>query len=265
MPVPHINVLIVKHDSTSVGVLAGEDGYIQFKSAIPPSQLAPNGARQWWWTTKGYADTPFTEEQPSMYGVAVTLEQPLRHYFNDRPYVDGTTWSANGWSPDPDGELAPLSKVEDQADALTPTDGVMGDGANGIWDGDRRLPVDTDCVNICKEQWQDKDYGSISECIEHEGCYREWKGSGQLSPFDIDRDGLVELPTASDPDNVKDEYTLQQVLKHTITHEICHALAGTSHSADPACLMYKWSMDWKRDGYLSDWYRALLRVHNKKR
>jgi hypothetical protein len=178
-----------------------------------------------------------------MYGVAVSLEKPLQHYFNDRPYVDGNTWSGNGWSSNFDAKLAPLSKVEDQADALTPTDGVMGDGANGDWDGDKRTTE--------KSTW-----GAANP-----------EYSNRLNPFDIDKDGKVELPVATDPDkdNSADEYTLEQVLTHTITHEICHALAGPSHSAEPSCLMYNWSVDWKRDGYLSDGYRALLRVHNKKR
>jgi hypothetical protein len=248
MPVPHINVLIVRHDAVAKGVLSWEDGHIWFQGASQPGgELYPNGARHWSWTTKGYSATNSTEEQPSMYGFAVTLEKPLKYYFEDKPYVDGTTWTAGGWPdqkknppdpPNPNGMLDPLSQVEDQEDTLSPVDGIMGDAANSVWDGDYRTTDES-----------------------------TWSNTNNLNPFDINHNGLVELPVATDPDEVNpaDEYDLKQVLKHTITHEICHALAGDSHSSDPACVMYKWSVDWKRQDYLSDGYRSLLRVHNIKR
>jgi hypothetical protein len=82
----------------------------------------------------------------------------------------------------------------------------------------------------------------------------------------------VELPFARDPDaNIFDRqhdaygnpYDKARVLKHSITHEICHVLAKTTwHSFDDKDVMYKFSKNWKRDDYLSDEYRELLQVHN---
>ena len=127
---------------------------------------------------------------------------------------------------------------------------VTGDHANGNWDGDRRLLNNN-----------------------------QWNAIGNLSPFDIDNNSYVELPFASDPDadnNSKqyatydavsgtwtNPYTKSWVLMHTITHEIGHALGGYQHSPYPNCLMHKYSYDWKRADYISDWFRARLMVHNK--
>jgi hypothetical protein len=128
---------------------------------------------------------------------------------------------------------------------MAPIDGIMGDVSNNAWDGDRRV----------------SGYPSIQ---------------GQLSPFDIDADMYVELPLISDStildkfsrdynNGIPLEYPIGEVRRHTNTHEISHALAGPSHTNDPTCLMYRYSNNWRRDGHLSDYYRSLLRVHNRTR
>jgi len=224
-PLPHINVLIIRHDPQ--GLFGSPDGHIRFVSAIPPSQQNPLGTRYWRWATKGYAWCQTTDNQASMYGLAVTLQTSLDNYFDDAPYLDGSTWG-NSWDPN-DGHLNPLSLVEDQTDQMDPIDGVLGDGPDGNWDGDRRMTT----------------------------------FDGDLSPFDIDGDGLVELPLSIDPYNItSQEYDLGHVLMHTITHEMAHALAGPSHTNDPLCLMYRYSNNWSRHDHLSDYYKSLLRIHN---
>ena len=94
-----------------------------------------------------------------------------------------------------------------------------------------------------------------------------------MNPFDINGDGFVELPISQDPNaaaaNQQDgnglPYTKARVLKHSITHEICHILGKTAwHSYNDKCVMYKYSNNWKRDDYLSDEYRELLQIHNLK-
>jgi hypothetical protein len=105
----------------------------------------------------------------------------------------------------------------------------------------------------------------------------QWTDVDNFNPFDIDSNGAVELPPATDPnaDNYDRQYaswdpvegwlnpyTRSWVLMHTITHEIGHALGGYEHSPYPWCLMHQYSMDWKRQDYLSDWFRARLMVHN---
>jgi hypothetical protein len=244
-PVPHINIAIMRHDWKENSPIPFNDGYINFIRSYAPSLFFPQGARQWGWDQKGHASTNSTEYQPTMYGFATTYQIPLEHYFNDRPYIEGTLWTATGWTSNPveDGLLAPLNRVEDQADKLEFVDGALGDSANGIWDGDYRS----------KDQstWYENDQ--------------------QLSPFDVDKNGFVELPLATDPDaenfanqydNEGNPYTLARVLQHTITHELTHTLAGPKHTEDPLCLMYKYSINWSRDHFLSDYYRSLLRIHN---
>jgi hypothetical protein len=102
----------------------------------------------------------------------------------------------------------------------------------------------------------------------------DWEGIGHLNPFDVDNDGYVELPTASNPevidaskerDDKGEPYTKARVLQHTMTHEIIHALSGPLHSKDPKCVMYQYSTNWKRDDYLCDQYRSQLKIHNKSR
>jgi hypothetical protein len=161
-------------------------------------------------------------------------------------------------------KLAPLSRCEDPednasitlymdgykdhfctTDGMTCYDILPGNTPNSTWDGDIRLST-----------------------------HAEWESSGQLSPFDIDNDGVVELPFTMDPDNIDptseqdqkgEPYTKARVLKHTITHEMGHGLGGVQHVLNSKCLMYEWSPDWRRDDYISDEFRARLNVHNKKR
>ena len=108
-----------------------------------------------------------------------------------------------------------------------------------------------------------------------QGDYRlvsitDWGSSpvseGYVSPFDINNNGKVELPLASDPADLSGgEYTFAQAFRHTITHELVHTLAGPSHTNIPTCLMYKYSNNWNRQDNLSDLYRSLLRIHNEVR
>ena len=247
-PLPPINEVIVYNDRINPSAAYQKDGYINFIKAIPPSPIDAYGARAWDWDQKGHANTNSTTDQPTMYGFVTTYQIALEHYFGDRPYAEGTVWTGNGWteSPTMDGKLAPLSKVEDQTDGLLPIDGAVGDGPNGNWDGDYRTKDPSQWLN----------------------------NLNQVSPFDVDGDGLVELPMASDPDadnyfNEHDAkgnpYTFAHVLKHTITHELCHALAGGGHSTDRKCIMYGFQEDWARFDWMCDYYRSLLRIHNLRR
>jgi hypothetical protein len=148
-------------------------------------------------------------------------------------YKDGGKEAGTDAGPFDDGYVDPFVR------------GLTGNHENGQWDGDRRLRSTA-----------------------------EW-GSGHLNPFDIDNNGYVELPTAFNPDaadgnydNQHDHdgrpYDMARVVQHTITHEIIHVLARWgNHSHDPEDVMYEFSKDWRRDDYMSDWYRSLLRVYNE--
>jgi len=262
LPLPPINVLIVRLDEVKTGAFSTEDGYIKFIGAIAPGPENPSGSRFWAWATKGKG---LKASKESSYGIAEALKIPLDHYFGDRPYQKQTVWDNGQWrnadisEGSTDLRLSPLKESEDPSDSGAFIDGyadpalgiLLGNSPNGQWDGDRRLAITG-----------------------------EWENAGHLNPFDIDNNGFVELPPATDPnannsskqyatgDDVagwQNAYTKAWVLKHTISHEICHVLAGPLHSEDPKGLMYKYSNNWKRADYLSDWYRSLLMIHNKTR
>jgi len=78
---------------------------------------------------------------------------------------------------------------------------------------------------------------------------------------------LVADPLAADSGSkvLGLESSRAEVLKHTITHEIAHAIGVPIHSDVPADLMFKYSSNWNRADYLSDWFRSLIRVNNKMR
>ncbi|MGD8500282.1 MAG: hypothetical protein PVJ86_06525 [Phycisphaerales bacterium] len=94
-----------------------------------------------------------------------------------------------------------------------------------------------------------------------------WNWSQDLSPHDIDNDGLVELPRKAQVPVSTDEYTKAQVVRHTVTHEMGHAtgISGPypgGHCNESTCLMYQYSNNWNRDGHFCDDCRGMIRVHN---
>jgi hypothetical protein len=180
------------------------------------------GIRDWTWDVKGAS----TIGDGLNYGFPVTYQLALDFYFADRPYTDGVSRNRL---------LDPLTStsIEDRND-------------NGAIDVVR----------------------SVSEDVNHNGALdgdhvRVNSFSEALTAFDSDDDGFVELPVASDPMLIDSrfEYSKAQVLKHTITHEIGHAL-GMTHNTDATCLMFKDSPNWSRDGCLSLDSKQQIQIHN---
>ena len=182
------------------------------------------GVRSWAWDTKGASGQGSAAE----YGDPETFQLPLDRYFADRPYVDAGP--VNGLL-----DSLALSAVEDDNDSGgldAPTVKKSEDlNRNGFLDGDLVVP---------------NAFGR------------------DLSAFDIDNDGLVELPVVNDPQQIPAhvEYSKAHVLMHTITHEVGHAI-GMNHNQDAACLMYEQTPNWSRAHCLSPSSKAEIQIHNE--
>jgi hypothetical protein len=179
------------------------------------------GVRYWTWDTKGSCSGIGTDTQyGSEIGVTRTYQTPLDNYFNDRPYEDT---NSNNHLEGNDN----IEDVEDEND-----DGVLKKNEdwyeNGIWDTDH---------------------------LAGYGLY-----TSDLSPFDVDNDGLVELGT--DASGVPYQDDQNQVLRHTILHEIGHSLGIAEHCADPTCVMYDYSPNWHRENHLCDLCKGKILIHN---
>ncbi len=173
------------------------------------------------------------------YGVSNTYQISADSYFNDKPYKDQTGVLQPG-----NAKLDPPTGVEDANDNGTIQTGE-DKNSNKLLDGD---------VYVA---------GSFVQ---------------QLSPFDIDNNGLVELPVATNPVTCTStnpntpagcidrnfEYTRAQTLKHTATHEIGHAVGMPStHDSDSQCLMYTSSINWSRDYCFSTVAKGQIFIHNQ--
>jgi hypothetical protein len=187
------------------------------------------GVRDWSWDTKGSSGLGTAD----LYGTGTTTYQkPLDFYMDgtlrDRPYRDGgVTAAANGL-------LDAISVIEDSNDNAG-IDKVQG--ASEDKNGNSQLDNDVLVLNSFTQQ---------------------------LTVFDANNNGKVELPLVSSPMAVNPafEYTKAQVLKHTISHEVLHSL-GADHTQDSTDVMYQYSNNWSRDGHLSDVAKAALKVHNR--
>jgi hypothetical protein len=185
------------------------------------------GIRYWTWDTKGVSGIGTS----TAYGSGTkTYQKALNYYFTDKPYRDRT--------PGTTGKLDPIIAVEDKDD-----DGVLDTGEDGSIGG------------------------GVAGSLDGDVYYSAFTTSNKdLSPFDIDKNGKVELPVASNPNSINTdfEYTKKQVLKHTITHELGHAVgaADDTHNSDASCLMYQYSNNWRRDGFFSNSAKARIQIHN---
>jgi alpha-tubulin suppressor-like RCC1 family protein len=160
--------------------------------------------------------------------VATTFQLALNNYFIQKPYINKTPGTAG---------LDPLSVVEDQNDNAKkefPSPDVDRNTNNKL-DGDQ---------------------------VSSKGTL-----SNNLTTFDIDNDGKVELPVQSNPQDAnlyRFEYTKEQVLKHTITHELGHAVGVLAqHTDDADCLMFRSSNNWSRDDRFGEAAMSQIVINNQ--
>jgi hypothetical protein len=94
-----------------------------------------------------------------------------------------------------------------------------------------------------------------------------------LTTFDIEDDGYIELPIVSDPSTLTKgsldvdndgnpiEFTAAQIFKHVISHEIFHGI-GADENGNPFCIMNHVSNNWMRDHHICSYGIDQLRVDN---
>jgi len=227
-PAENITPVLVRNLFTSFGL---EDGHINKR-----------GVRDWSWDTKGSASIG-TGSGP---GIASLYQVPLDFYMDanlrDRPYRDGNRDGITGRN----DRLDPIAAVEDANDNGVGPESIKGKSEDSL----------------------------VINAILDNDVYVAGRFDQHLSPFDIDNNGFVELPVASNPVSCTApntpvgcidrnfEYTKAHVLKHSITHELVHAL-GALHDADANSLMYEYSTSWSRDGNLSTVAKSQIIVINQ--
>jgi hypothetical protein len=166
--------------------------------------------------------------------------EAIRLYYQDKPYRDGDTNTCRGQ----DGKLNLITTVDDANDnGVTNTGEAKKNCTATQMDGDKmRL---------------------ISECGGVVLC----NYNGALTANDIESDGNIELPLVTDPAllttsmDQNREYTIEQVLKHVITHELGHSI-GAGHNTMGTCVMYDTTTDWKRDNSFSSTAQSQIKIHN---
>jgi hypothetical protein len=217
--------------------------------------------RDWSWSIKGQTNN--AGDPAVIYSYVKTFQYALDNYFNENPYIDDEQeWDGSGWSSYPGGDdkLAMSSRVEDTNDdgVLTTSgppsgqdDPTYSDG-DSVLDGDRLFRAKDDNQYLCKT----------------------YVCNYQLNTFDIDWDGMIEHAVQGDPDSIPAgvENTKAQSLKHTLSHELGHAigigyggLVNQGHTTDPTCLMNEPSNNWRRDDHFSTIDRNVkseIYIHN---
>ncbi|NLI81823.1 MAG: hypothetical protein GX443_09070 [Deltaproteobacteria bacterium] len=233
-------------DPAPPGMLRADSGWLslhvvtvtnkeEYVTTLDHGYINKRGVRDWTWDTKGSSNVG----DSTKYGTATnTYWRALYGYIRSKPYLKGGNfpgvWTLP-WLWPTNNRLDEIGKVEDADDTGGAPGSKEDKNANGILDGDVLKPS------------ADRDDPDDP-------------GDG-FSAFDIDGDGLVELPvvqTLTDPRFR--EYSLPQVLKHTITHEIGHSV-GMTHNSNADCVMYEYSNNWLRDGRFSDAARAQMQLH----
>jgi hypothetical protein len=225
----NIHVLNINHETAksygSGSSTADSYAYIA-RQKDKNNQIIPRG---WKWATKGYS----LPGSGTLYGSPIIYQKALNFYFTNRPYTDGQTWNGTSWVAK-NNRLDPLNLVEDKND-------------NGSFNTGEDFSAGTASI------------------LDGDFCNTSFSINRDLSPFDINNNSEVELPVASDPNSIDSDfqYKKKHVLKHTITHEMGHAVGvPTSHTADSSCAMYQYSNNWSRDWKFGTTAKGCIKIHN---
>jgi hypothetical protein len=177
------------------------------------------------------------------------------HYFYNRPYKDITaTSSTERPNTDYPALLDPISRVED----TKVENGALNTGSSNE---DRPDPETQTTDGKLRGDhitttWKNRAYDTTG---------KPYNKGWHLSTFDANRNGKVELPLVSNSQNIPREYTPAEVQRHTVIHEMGHAVGirNPEHTSDPRCVMYMNSNDWNRAGrFITDALNQII-IHNR--
>jgi hypothetical protein len=252
-----IDAVLVEYKNEAYG---GEDD---------PAHIVDWSARAWAFSTLGASSGAGDEDS---YVSCRVFQKAVDNLFavsgretGDRPYLDDATFTgskandmrkANLWI-NPDGKLNPIGLVEDADD-----NGLLGGHENKVnlegevptprLTGDHPVPcgaTDPACIpDTNGDGWPDN----------------PWEYSHDLSPFNINNDGKIELPLVAQVDQITSlhSFSIEQAAKHVTTHELGHATGVALHTDDSSCVMYKATDDFLRDGHFSAAAAEKIRIHN---
>jgi len=87
----------------------------------------------------------------------------------------------------------------------------------------------------------------------------------ELSPFDIDNNGLIELPVVSTLAEIDLLYenTQAQAIMQFVTHELAHNVGVTIHTTVISCPMNFETVNNIRTSTFSNGAATLIRIHNQ--
>jgi len=204
---------------------AGEDGHIYRRNA-----------GDWSFKTLGYAT--WAADPSLSYGSRCRLyKETLNYFYEDKTHRDGETLNQ------PDGDMRKLADWNAEGNnSLDPLNVREDANDNGVLDGGEDKTKD----------------GKIQGDYPVRGMTDLWSYTEELSPFDVNKNGLMELPLGS-----SDEYHIWQVIKHVATHELGHNIGIKIHTSDPNCVMFEQSNNFLRDGYFSPDAAVLIQIHNQ--
>ena len=205
------------------------------------------GIRQWLNSTLGYTPSYGTA---TTYGTSTVYKRAIESYFNNRPYQHRTNDPSRVVT-GPDGRpmLAPITIVGD----CSPATSGCGTGTdNGV--------ADTGEATVG---------GQLAGDTYIPGNFTQ-----QLSAFDVNSDGCVELPTVADPTTISvctpsadsaasPSATKQQVVRSIITHELGHATGVSTHTDDATDVMYRSTINYTREDHFGSLATGLIQIHNK--